>query len=286
MTGVPAVTLRMWERRYGVPRPSRRDGGHRVYGQAEIERLRLVAKALAAGHRARDVVPLSLAALQKLDAEFSRQFDSASSAAPALQRCLDALLTKSGGNIGMELRRAALLFGPVRFVTDVAGPLAVRVGEMWESGKLDVFQEHLFTSSLTTQLRVLLATFDGLERPPTIVLATLSEELHALGLEMVAVFVAAHGGSPRLLGPNLPPREIAAAARRFGADAIGISISAAARRAEAERRVRELVEEADATPIWLGGAGSSGLRIAGRPTVIDGWADLSQALTKLARAER
>src|ERR1051325_1173783 len=35
-TGVPAVTLRAWERRYGFPRPSRASGGRRLYTQRDI----------------------------------------------------------------------------------------------------------------------------------------------------------------------------------------------------------------------------------------------------------
>ena len=35
-TGVPAVTLRAWERRYGFPRPRRASGGRRLYTQRDI----------------------------------------------------------------------------------------------------------------------------------------------------------------------------------------------------------------------------------------------------------
>src|SRR5689334_17858767 len=35
-TGVPAVTLRAWERRYGFPRPSRASGGRRLYTRRDI----------------------------------------------------------------------------------------------------------------------------------------------------------------------------------------------------------------------------------------------------------
>src|SRR5438045_9525078 len=34
--GVPAVTLRAWERRYGFPRPGRASGGRRLYTQRDI----------------------------------------------------------------------------------------------------------------------------------------------------------------------------------------------------------------------------------------------------------
>src|SRR6185437_16357492 len=35
-TGVPAVTLRAWERRYGFPSPRRASGGRRLYTQRDI----------------------------------------------------------------------------------------------------------------------------------------------------------------------------------------------------------------------------------------------------------
>ena len=41
-TGVPSVTLRAWERRYGLITPTRTEKGHRLYTEADIERVRQV----------------------------------------------------------------------------------------------------------------------------------------------------------------------------------------------------------------------------------------------------
>lgn len=38
-TGVNSVTLRAWERRYGLLRPMRTPKGHRLYGEADVERV-------------------------------------------------------------------------------------------------------------------------------------------------------------------------------------------------------------------------------------------------------
>ena len=35
-TGIAADTLRAWERRYGIPRPERTPGGHRLYSQRDV----------------------------------------------------------------------------------------------------------------------------------------------------------------------------------------------------------------------------------------------------------
>lgn len=42
LTGVNPVTLRAWERRYGLIEPTRTDSGHRLYSQADVETVRSI----------------------------------------------------------------------------------------------------------------------------------------------------------------------------------------------------------------------------------------------------
>lgn len=44
LTGVNAITLRAWERRYALIEPVRTDSGHRLYTQAHIERIKSAVK--------------------------------------------------------------------------------------------------------------------------------------------------------------------------------------------------------------------------------------------------
>src|SRR5512140_363533 len=48
-TGLAADTLRAWERRYGLPRPQRTAGGHRLYSQRDIETIKWLMKRQAEG---------------------------------------------------------------------------------------------------------------------------------------------------------------------------------------------------------------------------------------------
>jgi hypothetical protein len=50
-TGIPAATLRTWERRYGFLRPLRSPGGYRLYGEEEIARIQQVKYLLDQGIR-------------------------------------------------------------------------------------------------------------------------------------------------------------------------------------------------------------------------------------------
>ncbi|MGE8361449.1 MerR family transcriptional regulator [Pseudomonas sp.] len=42
LTGVNPVTLRAWERRYGLIQPTRADSGHRLYSQSDVEAVRSI----------------------------------------------------------------------------------------------------------------------------------------------------------------------------------------------------------------------------------------------------
>lgn len=42
LTGVNPVTLRAWERRYGLIQPTRTESGHRLYSMADVERVRSI----------------------------------------------------------------------------------------------------------------------------------------------------------------------------------------------------------------------------------------------------
>src|SRR5215471_17264694 len=65
-TGLSPDTLRVWQKRYGFPVPQRRSSGHRFFTATDVRRLRRIADALARGHRAGQVVPLTPAKLELL----------------------------------------------------------------------------------------------------------------------------------------------------------------------------------------------------------------------------
>ena len=49
LTGINPVTIRAWERRYGLVRPERTPGGHRLYSQVDVERLQAASRLVARG---------------------------------------------------------------------------------------------------------------------------------------------------------------------------------------------------------------------------------------------
>lgn len=64
LTGVPADTLRVWERRYAVVTPFRADSGTRLYGPEDVGRLTLIKRLVDRGDAISSVANLSLAQLR------------------------------------------------------------------------------------------------------------------------------------------------------------------------------------------------------------------------------
>lgn len=64
LTGIPADTLRVWERRHHVVRPLRNANGSRLYDQKDVARLALIKRLVDAGQAIGTVANLSLEQLQ------------------------------------------------------------------------------------------------------------------------------------------------------------------------------------------------------------------------------
>ena len=287
-TGLSPDTLRVWERRYGFPKPSRREGGVRVYAPEDIARLELIARAIAAGWRPHEVVALPPEELRKIAPAGPSSLETTvrSIDAPNIDAIVAALARDDLVFVRSQLRAAAVVLGPKAFVMEVARPLAMRIGDEWHSGTLEVRHEHALTAVLTMQLHVLLAAHEDPGAGPLVVLATLPGERHALALDMVAVYLAASHAAPRLLGPDLPPEQIVAAGLALGPAAVGISVSSASDPAATLRALGVVAKglRPSKTELWLGGAGAVDLDPPdGVRRVGDAWSDIDAALASLRR---
>jgi DNA-binding transcriptional MerR regulator len=278
-TGIPAETLRIWERRYGFPKPDRKPGGARLYREEDVARLRLIARARDAGYRPGDVVELA-------DREIEQLIDS-----PVVERTALVDLTAMIDDVKHDrvealrvtLRTLSVTLGPRAFVTEVAQPLSNALGDAWVRGEIEVRHEHLATSLLSARLRVLLSTFEDSEEPPIVVLATLPGEVHTLGLDLVAVYLASQRATPRLLGADTPPDQIAATARSLGAAVVGISAPLATEPGKTRAQIEQLARALPTrTQLWVGGAAASIVAApSAKKRIALTWAEIDEALAAI-----
>ncbi len=69
-TSISKYLLRMWERRYSFPRPSRDQKGERVYTNEDLEKLKLIKALMEEGYRPSKIIDQSLNELRELSKSF------------------------------------------------------------------------------------------------------------------------------------------------------------------------------------------------------------------------
>jgi cobalamin-dependent methionine synthase I len=154
------------------------------------------------------------------------------------------------------------------------------VGELWGEGKLEVRHEHILSECLSSQLRVLMSAYEEREGAPRVLLATLPNERHGLGLEMVEVYLAVSQITPRLLGVDTPAEQIVKAALSQAVDAVGLLVSGASDLKATAKHVKWMLGELPRrVPIWIGGGAAAELDLADDAVrVVATWADLDAAI--------
>jgi len=284
LTGISSDTLRIWERRYGYPRPERTESGSRLFSRADVERLTLLSRTLKLGFRIGEMVGLDDESLrQRLSQSTHVRLDSEQSV--LAHDFVDCVIADELDALRVRLRRAAAALGTKRFISEVVTPLLHELGEAWAEGILEVHQEHAATEILQGQLHAMMTDYEGNDGP-TIVLATLPRETHGLGLQLVSLYAAACGASPRMLGVDTPTAQLAKAAQVFRADAVAISVSIAASSVAIGNHLNHLASVLDSTtPLWIGGQGASKLnQLPERVRVLTHWDELEDAVSTLPKS--
>ena len=256
-TGLTKDTLRMWERRYAFPKPLRNPNGERAYSPSQVERLRLIKRLMDRGYRPGKIIGRSVEELQVLGSQPASE--------AATHQDVDVLLRLIKSHQLNELRRhlaqTAARQGLQTFVLETVAPLNVAVGEAWMRGFLAVFEEHLYAELMQNLLRNSIAMIQPQGRTPRVLLTSLPNELHGLGLLMAEAMLAVEGSSCIALGTETPAADIVGAAQAHGADIVALSFSSAYSEVKAADGLRELRAMLPAAVLlWAGGAAVARIR--------------------------
>lgn len=254
-TGLGKDTLRIWERRYGFPQPLRDAYGERLYPMEQVEQLRLVKRLMDQGRRPGALLRMPLAALS----EALASAPPTAGAGETTDWVIDLLKTRNVDHLRAELAQRMARDGLERFVIETVAILNRRVGDGWMSGELEVFEEHLYTELIQNQLRVSIHALASRGARPQVLLTTVKDEEHLLGLLMVEALLVANGAWCLSLGAQTPVTDIIGAAEDSAIDIVALSFSAAYPWRKARDTLLELrAALPERTELWAGGAAMAG----------------------------
>lgn len=253
LTGVGAITLRAWERRYRLIQPVRKDSGHRLYTRGHIDQINRITALTDKGMRISQIRPEMLASEAAAaveggpDADHWRDY---------LNGMLAAVIDFDEERLE-EIYNEALSLYPIGLVTRrLLTPLLVELGLRWEGeGDGAIAEEHFFAFYLRNKLGARYHHRPRGNRGPLVLLAGLPGEYHEFGLLLFAL--AAHEAGYRLLplGANMPLGELWAVARKKHCAAIVLSGAVEPSKETLARDLPELVTRSP-VPVLVGGMAS------------------------------
>jgi MerR family transcriptional regulator, light-induced transcriptional regulator len=256
MTGIPAATLRAWERRYGVPEPRRTESSYRVYSDIDVELIRRVRELCEQGMAPSEAAKLVMADFERRKAPSANSADPFAHAAEAI---VQAVAEFDPHQVESAVRHAMAL-GPAATVFDrVLRPAMVEIGQRWHDGVFSVGQEHMATSIVEAATSAMLRLVAREDAERTAVIACFADDTHALPILGFALHMATWGFDVVRLGARTPPHAIRQAVEELDPALVGLSVTMT----PVGHRARELVEEYAAacgdTPWVVGGTAAPDL---------------------------
>jgi DNA-binding transcriptional MerR regulator len=244
--GVSTDLLRAWERRYGLLRPTRSEGGFRLYSPQDEQRVALMRDHLERGLSAAQAARLILDETERRPDESP----ALARGAESLRQALD-VLDESAAHTALDTLLANLSLETV--LGEVVMPYLHELGERWERGEASVADEHFASNLLRGRLLGLARGWDrGLG--PRALLACAPGEQHDLALIVFGLALRERGWRITYLGPDTPIESLNNIARTLEPAAVVIAVTTPQRLAGAEASLRKL---ARSVPVWIAGAGAS-----------------------------
>jgi DNA-binding transcriptional MerR regulator len=217
MTSISTATLRAWERRYNFPQAERTSGGHRLYSEQDILRLRWVKQQVDSGMQTAQAInalryqeqhgrvvsvpePSISSGLQSPDFPHAGSFQN---------RLLDALLALDTQTADQVLGEALALSTPEDLILDVIAPVMAKIGEAWEVDNINIANEHLATNFL--RQRLLMWMLSGPPPKPVrpIILACGPNEWHEGSLLILGALLRRRRWPIAYLGQSVPLSDLA-----------------------------------------------------------------------------
>jgi DNA-binding transcriptional MerR regulator len=214
-TGLKPDVLRIWERRYGLPKPVRSSGGHRLYSRQDIETVKWLRVRQAEGmsiKRATDLWKELVTAGQDPIIEYKRGGTFTPDLPPFEGMQMDILRSKwleaclaFNRHLSDDILNEAFAFYPIeRICIEILQKGLSEVGEYWYRGSVTVQQEHFVSAQVMRRVEALINATPDPTREKTILIGCPPGELHTYPSLFLSLMLRRRGFIVIDLGADIP----------------------------------------------------------------------------------
>lgn len=215
MAGLLPVTLRAWERRYGIPQPQRGEQGYRYYSEHDLRTLLWIKKKMESGmsisRAVEGLMRLRSVGKDPVMNEMEESREQPISIQAINAQLYEALLNFDEQSAAEVMRRAFGIYLVDQVLIEIVRPTLVRLGEAWHQGEIPIAKEHFATQFFMQHLMSMISASAPPSHNGTIVAACAPGEMHQIGLLILVVMLRWRGWDVIYLGPDLKLERMAEA---------------------------------------------------------------------------
>lgn len=288
LTGLSKDVIRVWERRFGLLKPTRGANRYRNYSDEDVMMLRYLKEQLDGG--------ASIGELAKLGREelVTRARASAPRAAVVenmfgrlLRELVSTLNPLDRVTFERRLNGAVAVVPFDEALQGILLPLQEQVGQLWHDGQVNVALEHYVTNQIRQKIFSAMNQLPVAEFGATVVVACPPGEEHDMAALAVAYQCRVRGCRVYYLGSNVPIAALVKLCSDMKPDLAILSLPIVRQEEKITELIQALVHDVRPfTDLAVGGHGAVALRELFRTShiqVLEDFNDLDRALDRLMR---
>ncbi len=208
LSGIKAHTLRIWEQRYQILVPKRKDSNHRIYNNEDLKHILRVAYLYHNGYKISKIAQLKRDELKKLTIDSiqpSHYVDA------YINQLIEASIDFDEEKFERVFSNALLHIGFENSILQIAYPFLERIGLLWVTDHVIPAQEHFASSIIKRKFSV---AIDGLDhtirqkRDENFLLFTPEGEWHEIPLLFSQYLLKKNGFHSIYFGSNVPLEDL------------------------------------------------------------------------------
>jgi MerR family transcriptional regulator, light-induced transcriptional regulator len=288
LTGLSKDVIRVWERRFGLLKPTRGANRYRNYSDEDVTLLRFLKEQLDAGSSIGELAKLgreellgraraSAPRVSFVDNTFSR----------LLRELLSALNPFDRVIFEKRLNGAVAVVPFEEALHGILLPLQEQVGQLWHEGHVNVALEHYVTKQIQQKIFSAMNQLPVAEFGAKVIVACPPGEEHDIAALAVAYRCRVRGCRVYYLGANVPIVSLTNLCDKVTPDLTIISFPLALPEANAAALVQSLTHEVvPVSRLAVGGHGALAMRdlfVKSNIEIVEDFADLDVTLDRFMR---
>ena len=288
LTGLSKDVIRVWERRFGILKPTRGANRYRNYSDEDVALLRFLKEQLDAGGSIGELAKLGREELLgRARASAPRASFVDNTFSRLLRELLSTLNPFDRVIFEKRLNGAVAVVPFEEALHGILLPLQEQVGQLWHEGHIDVAIEHYVTKHIQQKIFSAMNQLPVAEFGAKVIVACPPGEEHDIAALTVAYRCRVRGCRVYYLGANVPVASLANLCGKVEPDLTIISFPLALSDDKVTELVQALADEVSpVSNLAVGGHGAIAMRdifLKYNITVLEEFAELDQRLDRLMK---